>query len=306
MPKCTSGWITMKVSCNLFLVNMGYSFEENVDMLMDAGFSAIDFTVDAKLDYVSQSRIFNSEYKSFAKELCKRAESRGVAFNQSHAPFPSEKFTDFLPRTIEFASLLGIKTIVVHPLHDGFEYAQNKEALFERNMKFYSSLSPYAKSFGIKIGIENMWQRHRITGRICDSVCADPKELCRYYDSLNDPEVFTVCLDTGHTALCGREPEDVIRAVGHDRVGALHLHDVDYIEDLHTVPYLGKINFDRVARALADIGYNGDITLEIKNFAMGMNKSFYPEILLFIRKTAEHIAALTKKYKNENAEEYIL
>ena len=39
---------------------------------------------------------------------------------------------------------------------------------------------------------------------------------------------------------------------------------------------------------------------------MGMNKSFYPEILLFIRKTAEHIAALTKKYKNENMEEYIL
>ena len=294
----------MKASCNLYLVNMGYSFEENVDMLINAGFSAIDFTVDAKLDYVRQSPIFTSEYKSFAKEIFKRAESQGVVFNQSHAPFPSERFTEILPRTIEFASLIGAKTVVVHPLHDGMEYSTNKELLFERNMQFYSSIAPYAKSFGIKIGIENMWQRHRITGRICDSVCADPKELCRYYDYLNDQEVFTVCVDTGHTALCGREPEDVIRAVGGKRLGALHLHDVDYIEDLHTVPYLGKINFDRVAKSLADIGYGGDITLEIKNFAMGMNKSFYPEILSFIRKTADYIVTLTQKYKN--TEEYRL
>lgn len=289
----------MRISSSLCLLDRGYSILQSTDMLMDAGFSALDFTLDAKLSHVRESDIFTGDYKRLARELRDRAEARGVIYNQAHAPFPSERFIDILPRSIEFAALLGARSIVVHPIHN-MEYTENKEALFESNMRFYSSLIPYARDFGIRIAIENMWQRHRVTDRICDSTCADPAELCRYYDTLNAPDLFTVCVDIGHSALCGREPETVIRAVGGKRLGALHVHDCDYIEDMHAIPYLGKINFDAVARALAEVDYSGDITLEVKSPAMGLDDSFLPETLIYMRKTAQHLASLTEKYKINN------
>lgn len=288
----------MRISSMFCLPIEEYGFVQSADMLMDAGFTALDMTIDAKKVCVRESEIFTGDYKSLAQSLRDRAESRGVVYNQSHAPFPSEKFYDILPRSIEFASLLGAKTIVVHPIHD-VEYRGNEESLFIRNMEFYNSLVPYARDFKIKIGIENMWQRHRVTGRICDTTCADPKKLIRYYDTLKSEGVFTVCLDVGHAALCGREPENVIREIGGERIGAIHIHDVDYIEDLHTVPGVGKINFDAVCRALADINYSGDMTLEVKSFLDGFDKEFYPEALAFMAKCALYLKNKIIKYKSE-------
>ena len=288
----------MRISSMFCLPIEEYGFIRSADMLMDAGFTALDMTIDAKKSYVRESDIFGSGYKALANELRNRAESRGVVYNQAHAPFPSEKFYDILPRSIEFAALLGAKTIVVHPIHD-VEYRGNEEPLFIRNMEFYYSLVHYARDFGIKIGIENMWQRHRVTGRICDTTCADPKELIRYHDTLKSEGVFTVCLDVGHVALCGREPENVIREIGGERIGAIHIHDVDYIEDLHTVPGVGKINFDAVSRALADINYSGDMTLEVKSFLDGFDREFYPEALSFMAKCASHLRDKVEEYKIE-------
>ena len=115
----------MRISSSLCLLDRGYSILQSADMLMDAGFTALDLTLDAKLSHVRESAVFTDEYKLLARELRDRAEARGVIYNQAHAPFPSERFTDILPRSIEFASLLGARAIVVHPIHN-MEYEENK------------------------------------------------------------------------------------------------------------------------------------------------------------------------------------
>jgi sugar phosphate isomerase/epimerase len=74
------------------------------------------------------------------------------------------------------------------------------------------------------------------------------------------------CLDIGHAPLVGVDPCELIRALGRDRLKALHVHDVDGINDLHTLPYLSKINWDSVCAALKEIGYEGDLTFEAGNF----------------------------------------
>ena len=48
------------------------------------------------------------------------------------------------------------------------------------------------------------------------------------------------------------------------RLVALHLHDNDceYNKDLHLLPYDGKIDMERAARQLAEVGYGGAVMLE--------------------------------------------
>ena len=272
--------------------------EEAVKMLIEAGYPAIDFSM-----YNIKRLPYTDDYREMAKKLRKLADDNGVVFNQAHAPFIwktdvyENELVPLFPVTFEFASLLGIKNVVVHPRQNGRYYGREQE-LFEKNVEFYTALKPLAKKFGIKMAIENMWQRHPITNNICDDVCAPPEELARLYDTLNDPEVFTVCLDLGHVALAGREPEDAIRILG-SRIGCLHVHDVDYRSDLHTLPGVGKINWDNVCRALADIDYKGDITLEADNFYLGFLPEMYKTATKFMADTAKSLADKIEFYKSE-------
>jgi sugar phosphate isomerase/epimerase len=194
--------------------------------------------------------------------------------------------------------MLGAKQIVVHPVQK-VPYLGREEEMFEINMEFYSSLAPYAKNCGIKIALENMCQDRPVTRYICDDVCVDPREMNRYYDTLNDPEAFTVCLDLGHVALCGREPQDAIRTIGHDRLGSLHVQDVDYVHDLHTLPGCGRINWDEVCRALADIDYCGDFTLESDNFLQKYDVEFQPTATKFMADVCKHLTSKIEAYKSK-------
>ena len=280
----------MLYSCQTsFLAARLGSVSAAADALMDAGYPAIDISLFGQNDY-----LFSESWQDMAKELRQRAEARGAVYNQAHAPFGggydhyTQKLIPTFPRVFEFCELLGVRQIVVHPLQKGRYYGHEQE-LFGMNMEFYRSLIPLSEKHGIKIAIENMWQTHPVTHRICDDVCADPHELAAYYDTLNDPTHFTVCLDIGHTALCGREPEDAIRVLGKDRLGALHVHDVDYCNDLHTIPYLGKIKWDRVVDALADIGYRGEFTMESDAFLAPYDVDFLPTATRFMGDTTRHL-----------------
>lgn len=274
-----------------------FGIEKGVGMLIDAGYTGLDFSFFA-FDDLSFCR--GEGAADLAKRLRKAANDRGVIFNQAHAPFGSQKYMDILvpqfPEVFEFASMLGVKNIVVHPVQRGRYYGREKE-LFDVNMDFYRSLIPLSDRTGVKIAIENMWQRHPVTGNIVDDVCADPHELAMYYDTLDDPEHFTVCLDVGHVALCGREPEDAVRIIGHDRLGALHLHDVDYRNDLHTLPGCANINFYEVMKALGEIDYKGDFTLEADSFLSRFDDVHAPVAAKFMCDTAKHFAAVIDMHR---------
>ena len=289
----------MIYSTTLDVLATDFGREKGIEIIADAGFPAIDFSMFRDLDF-----IFTDDWKDHAKKYKELAASRGVIFNQAHAPFGggfdvyTQQTMPKMPRIIEFAALLGVKQIIVHPAQK-IPYLGREEEMFEINMELYSSLAPYAKNCGIKIAIENMWQNRPVTGYLCDDVCADPRELNRYYDTLNDPEAFTVCLDLGHVALCGREPQDAIRTIGHDRLGALHVHDVDYVRDLHTLPGSARINWDAVCHALADIDYKGDFTLEADNFLNKYDVEFRPTATKFMADVCKHLTGKIEAYKLE-------
>lgn len=272
-----------------------------VEMIADAGFPAIDISI---LNAPEEIRFVTDDgYLDIAKELLSAAKSRGAVFNQAHAPFFGNSdgtyvgmIKELLPRCMDFCRSLGIPTIVVHPTHP-YYFGHEKE-IFDENIKLYRSLAPYAKEYGVKIALENMWRRNRVSGVIIDSAYSSPAELVAAYDTLDDADAFTICLDIGHAALTGREPEDAIRTIGGDRLGALHVHDVDYVSDLHTLPgVVNKIRWDEVCRALGEINYKGDLTLEADGFLDGFDPSLTSDALVFMNKVTKNLADKVDSYR---------
>lgn len=249
------------------------SYEETFKLIKDAGFDAIDFSF---CDGDTKSYDGTIDEKQFS-EWRKYVEDMGICFNQAHAPFPSsvvseertKEIFDNIVTSIKNASILGVKIIVVHPKqHLNYSEEGNPEKLFEENIEFYNRLKPYCEEYGIQVALENMWQSKSYAGgyRILHSTCSTPEEFNRYLDAL-DRKWFVGCLDIGHALLVHKEPHDFIKAMGRDRLKALHVHDVMAGNDTHTLPfYGGSGDWDKVACALKEIGYTGDLTYEANNF----------------------------------------
>ena len=94
------------------------------------------------------------------------------------------------------------------------------------------------------------------------SACSDHLRIKSLLDKLPE-DVFVACIDIGHASLAGLDtsPSKMIESVGN-RVGALHIHDVDMINDNHAIPFSLKVDYSPVLASLRKIDYKGDITLE--------------------------------------------
>ena len=282
---------TMLLSTQTFVLSNRLGFEQAVNTILDAGFDAID------LSFFSARRSDGSlhtmpDYRSLCERLRRIAEERGAVFNQAHAPcgspwarYSTECVPEF-PRVFECCSILGVKTLVVHPVQDGRFYGHEREML-ERSIEFYRGLIPMAKEHGVKIGVENMWTTDA-RDYIVDDTLASPEQFRECVDRL-DSEWIVACLDIGHVALCGREPADLIRALGHERLHALHVHDVDLIHDSHTIPFGGKLNWDSITSALREIRYDGDFTFEADYYLAPYPTELLPSALRHLAETGRYL-----------------
>lgn len=270
------------------------SMEAVIDLMADKGFDAIDFSFFASADYYNESTDGEAGKARFV-EWRKRAEARGLVFNQAHAPFGSSfndmaqnvaRFHD-IRRAIRNASYLGVPTIIVHPVqHLIYTEPGVPEQLFEMNVQFYNALKPYAEEYGVKIALENMWRQTK--GIINHSTCSRPAEFVRYLDAL-DSDWFVACLDIGHAPLVRENPSEFIHALGKKRLKALHVHDVDGVHDLHTLPFVSKLNWDYICDALREIEYEGDFTFEAEYFIKGFPAELVPSATTLMVDTGRYL-----------------
>lgn len=282
-----------------------YGEEEGVKILADAGYDAIDYS----MFYLSsdQHPLVTGDVEAHAAALRKTAEAAGIRFNQAHAPFPcwrygddayNAKMPDRIIRSVKMAGILGAKAIVVHPIAytQGFQVpgedaAEAEKRQMEFNLNYYRSLEPIAKEYGVKVALENMWGHDRRRNYITPNVCSFAVDLARYFDALNS-DAFTVCLDLGHCGLVGEEPDAAIRILGN-RLGALHVHDNNYREDSHTIPYAFgcSMNWDAITKALGEINYQGDFTFEADNFLARFGRDALPAATTFMAQLGRTLCA---------------
>lgn len=176
-----------------------------------------------------------------------------------------------LKRQLEVANLLEMDAVLVVP---GLVDAQTSYATaYKRSFDSISELVPVAESYGVKIAVENVWNKFLLS----------PLEMRSFIDSFGSAAVGAY-FDIGNVLQFGY-PEHWIEILKH-RIVKVHVKDfstqVGNIQGF--VPLLaGDINWASVKQSLDDISYNDYITAELTPY------SSHPEVLV------EHTAVAIDK-----------
>ena len=249
--------------------------EESYRLIKEAGFDGVDLQCIDKKD----SDILLNHHREEAEKTRKLLEKYGLICNLAHAPFRkmfygmnfdlSEPIYKEVVNSIEYAAIVGAKMIAIHGIRTPLG-PQSRQSL-EYNCELFRSLAPYAKQFGIKLAIENVF------GSLSDSL-----QMGETMRMLDDP-TFTVLCDIGHLI----EPQKFIRDLSHGSIGALHTHDMHGTpgKNDHTLPGHGIIDWEDTLKALAEVEYDGDLNYEIHGFL----KHFDEETLPIALKLAERV-----------------
>ena len=287
----------MKLSSNFIRFHNELGLKKTIDIFSKVGYEAIDFNADLKEYHTDEHD------ENFYKEIKEYAESKGIVFAQTHAPFPSsfsdeektkERFYEIV-KSMRHSSWLGAEMIVVHPyLHINCKENGNYALMMQCNIDFYKSLVQYAKEFDIKIAIEN----------IPGSVTETPGGIMELLSAL-DSEVFTICFDVGHANICGQKPADSIREIGK-YIGCTHIHDNDGVRDRHTLPFYGVIDWEDVMKAFAEVSYEGNLNYEAGLFVDKVPVSLRQNSAKYMATVGKYLIERFCYYKNiENLKTYL-
>lgn len=262
-----------------------------VELVAKAGFDAYDLSLFEMARYDGRQVVQkghplqSKDALQYVRQIKQIAADNGIVCNQSHAPFPvyCPEIRDLLKTAIEFTAEAGGEIVVIHP--DNYKTA-------EENAEMYLQLLPFAKSCGVKIATENMWNWYAGDDHASPAACSDPESFLAHLNAVNDPD-FVACLDIGHAAMQGMNttPAAMIHALGH-HLQALHIHDNDCRGDHHQLPFTMKIDFDAVVQALKDIGYAGWLTLEVDRYCHDSTPDNVYEKIVKMAQTAEKIAQM--------------
>ncbi len=281
----------MKISTEIGSLAKIVGEEKAVEYVAKAGFDAWDFSMFCMCNYdYSENKFIKSshplasdDYLSFALKLKKIADDNGIVCNQSHAPYSSccAEIRSYHKRAIECTAAVGGKICIIHPDH-------NKSA--EENAEMYMELLPFAKECGVKIAAENMFNWKDDDAIF--AACATPESFAAHLDAVGD-DYLIACLDIGHAEMRGVNTSavDMIKALG-SRLQALHIHDNDKIHDSHQIPFSMNIDFEKVLKALKNIGYSGYLTLEADRYLSDYNEDNVFEGVLNLASAARKLAEM--------------
>ena len=290
----------MKTLMNLSTTMTEFGIEKAIELHKKAGFDAYDFSFfplvvidwDKKAaSPVKGHPLFADNYVEYAKKIRKYADELGIECRSSHAVFPTDvaDLRSYIKWCLEVTSILGGKICVVHP---------GNNASAEENAVFYKEFLPIAKEYGVKIACENMWNWNWEMAKLDKAYDHAVPAACSHHDDflkhleLVDDEYLVACLDIGHAEMKGLNTSSVemIKTLG-DKIAMLHIHDNDKWHDNHAAPFTMDIDFVAICKALKDIGYKGDVTLEIDtNFGKNISEDDALKILT-------NLANIAKKLK---------
>ncbi|HDS74891.1 MAG TPA: sugar phosphate isomerase/epimerase [Firmicutes bacterium] len=169
---------------------------------------------------------------------------------------------------IEMTARLGGDAVVMHiPGEPGSEPLHRS----------LSELEPFARERGVRIAVEN-------------GVFAAISDVLSQYS----PEYVGLCYDSGHGNMSGEGLDRL--AENTDRLCVLHLHDNDGKSDQHQVPFMGTIDWKRLAGIVAKSAYSKPVQMEVS-----MKQSGFEDEIAFLDKAREvgvRIAELIESAKS--------
>jgi len=254
----------MKKSISYWSFPSNLSLKECFTLAKEAGFEAMEVALPSGKDITLDSGRADlikvkEEADKAGLELSSLASGLFWDYSlTSNNPETREKAKQIVKKMLEFASYLGVDTILVVPgavdvfFQPGGEMV-SYDAAYERALSALKELAPVAEKYRVNIGVENVWNKFLIS----------PLEMRDFIDKAGSPFVGAY-FDVGNVILTGY-PEQWIRILGK-RIKKIHLKDfrssvgnangfVDLLE--------GDVNWKEVIAALKEVGYDGYLTAEM-------------------------------------------
>ena len=284
-------------------VNTFYPCVETLlQKLEDLGYSHVYFS----------SRIFAQSDKEMERiaSLCKQ---HGILPCGAHSPdkFLPQEEKD-LDRTIELhkkvldqALILGCDSVNFHvasvneiPNEDTGRFIEKigAQKFDEMNFAVLSELARHAGKNKMMVAVENLPRD------IVANYCRNMSDLRRIIGGADEANVG-ICIDTGHAHISGLKSSDMILEAG-DKLIQTHINDnfgwlceENAINDIHSPPGTGTVDWLRVVDALAKIGYERPITFELKFRGQPDNPDELDQFLRLTRDNWRMIVQLWKDVK---------
>lgn len=245
-----------------------YGIAEGAKRAYSQGYECYDIGYFVNTD----TNFFNLPEEKFKAEILKNRaimESEGIIAWQVHSPwrYPpregtpeeiAERLEQFL-KAIRGAGYIGATHFVMHAIMPfGVNSGKDPEEQRNINAKFMKRLYEEAKAYGVRyIDIENLPFPAMPINNTTQCL-----EMAKRMNKETGDDVFKVCLDTGHANFCGENPAEMVRMLGHEYLGALHVHDNDGTGDQHLRPGLGNVDWGDFSNALREIGFEGCMSFE--------------------------------------------
>ena len=273
-----------------------YGFREGLERMKTHGFDSMDYQefIETATPLFEKS---TSQFEAYLKEERKILEAVGIGVHQTHGPWryppqdanvaDREERFEKMVRSMEGTAILGCDRMVLHSLMPFSRNDQGHEKeSYEMNLEFMGRICEAAKERGIIICFENMPMPELSLGSV--------PAVVDFVKTINSDH-FKICLDTGHSNMFSYSAGDCVRMIGKEYLYALHIHDNDGVRDRHWSPFSGIVDWQDFGKALAEIRYEGVISLETKvSNAIPDELREYEEIGLY--KKAKYISELASHF----------
>ena len=240
-----------------------YGMEAGLARIRTHGYHALDYSAFIH----SENAIFHvdeSEFRATLRREREMIEANGLFVNQTHGVWrcPAQDASEYnraerfaaMVKGIRGTALLGAPYFVIHCIMPfGENDPGHRDELWEMNAEYYGRLCRIAVDEGVTVCLENL--------PFIPLKLSTTKEVLDFVRMMNLPN-FKVCLDTGHAAVYGHSPADMVRMIGKDYLATLHVHDNDGKCDWHWRPGEGVVDWADFGRALREIGFEGVVNLE--------------------------------------------
>ena len=214
--------------------------------------------VDVGFEELEVETVGSDEEAAAIKTAADQAELRiHSVMNQAHWKYPlsspdaQEAAASLLGMrtSLRQAKLYGADAVLLVPavVRDDTTYEQ----AWERSQKRIRRLIPLAEELDVVIAIEEVWNKFLLTAR----------DFAQFIDEFEHP-LIQAYVDVGNMVHYG-VPQHWIRQVGQ-RIAKVHLKD--YSRRTRQFVNLGEgdVNWEEVRKALAEVGYTGAATVELK------------------------------------------
>lgn len=221
-----------------------------------------------------------SQQTSAVKQL---AEHHGIPISAVHAPcllftqrvWGTEPWGK-LERSAEMAREVGAEVVVVHP---PFRWQKD----YARD--FVNGIAALEESTGIAFAVENMYPWRATQRRGVEMYLPG-------WDPSAEPYANTT-IDLSHAAIAKSDPIDMAKRLG-GRLRHIHLTDGSgSAKDEHLVPGRGSMGAARFLGHLAEVGFSGEIVIEINTRKASTRADREADLLESLEFAREHFAVPT-------------